>query len=280
MCAKLHSIVDLSDVIAYDEGTADIERENQKSFRSSFPDGFKRARKESGLTQEQFAEVFDVNLSSVRGWEQGRHTPEIDTIEKICNFFGCSMDYLFMRTDFRNPDDNAISDLVGLDDTALLTLQWAKKDPQIIKVLNHVLSNRILVEKIVTLFASKFFSENCVDIDAEGRAIPHCYIRNENNNEMKYCLVDTISELESWIDRFYKEYEDDQLFSRQMAYRLLKCRTKPDLIERLYKTLKADGGVDYTPEQVKTAVEFLLYCGYRKRMEQDNFEYQPFLEEA
>ena len=40
-------------------------------------------RKESGLTQEQLAEVFGVTVGAVHKWEAGMSTPELSLILEI-----------------------------------------------------------------------------------------------------------------------------------------------------------------------------------------------------
>lgn len=39
------------------------------------PDEIQTARKRLGLSQEQFADVFGISVSSLRKWEQGQYSP-------------------------------------------------------------------------------------------------------------------------------------------------------------------------------------------------------------
>lgn len=59
-----------------------------------FAQRLKELRKESGLTQTQFAQKFNVSNGAVGMWETGKREPDIDTINRLANFFYVSVDYL------------------------------------------------------------------------------------------------------------------------------------------------------------------------------------------
>ncbi len=59
-----------------------------------FTQRLKELRKERGLTQKQLAEVLETTDDSIFSWEKGRSQPSIETLQKICNYFNVSADYL------------------------------------------------------------------------------------------------------------------------------------------------------------------------------------------
>ena len=59
-----------------------------------FTQRLKELRKEGGLTQKQLAEVLETTDDSIFSWEKGRSQPSIETLQKICNYFNVSADYL------------------------------------------------------------------------------------------------------------------------------------------------------------------------------------------
>lgn len=289
MSAKLHSSTDLSTIIPYDEGA--LDRENPKEFRSGFPAGFKRARKEAGLSQQQFSDIFiskpgkqrPVGPYTVQSWEQGRHLPEVDTIERLCDFFGCSFDYLFGRTDHRNPDEQMICEYTGLNEDAVASLHSLKGDAQAMEMINYFLSNRIVLKALIQLFESEFWDANCIDQLAEGRAISG-FLRPE---EKKFCVINVVDSLMPEIEQFRKDHEEDQAFSRQMVFRLIQ--DFPGSSENIYQRLlnnekrahsTQSGMRVFSDEQISIAVEFLLYCGYEERMKRDGFDFQKYLDEG
>ena len=58
----------------------------------------KKLREEKGLSQAAFAKEFGVAQSTVGGWEAGTREPNFDTVQKLADYFGVSVDYLLCRT--------------------------------------------------------------------------------------------------------------------------------------------------------------------------------------
>lgn len=90
-----------------------------KLYSFSFKDGFKRARKNNGYTQKTFSEKFNTSIETVRNWEQGRNIPEIETLEKLCNFFHCDIDYLFGNIECETHNKQFIHDYTGLSEVTI-----------------------------------------------------------------------------------------------------------------------------------------------------------------
>lgn len=61
----------------------------------------KELRKEKKLTQEQLADNFFVNKSSISRYEKNTQVPELEILIKIAEFFDVSVDYLLGRSDNR-----------------------------------------------------------------------------------------------------------------------------------------------------------------------------------
>ena len=57
----------------------------------------KTERKNLKLTQPQLAEKLGVSLDMVKSMETNRSNPSIDTLNKLADTFGCSVDYLLGR---------------------------------------------------------------------------------------------------------------------------------------------------------------------------------------
>ena len=74
----------------------------------------KTLRKERSMTQQELADALGLSKSTVAYYEAGRRAPNIKMIHKICDFFGCSTDYLLGRTTY--PSQN-----LSEHDTAFLT---------------------------------------------------------------------------------------------------------------------------------------------------------------
>lgn len=63
----------------------------------------KQLRKESRITQEQLAKYLNVDQSMITKLENGTRKLNITLIEKLCNLFGCSEEYLIGEDDFYIP---------------------------------------------------------------------------------------------------------------------------------------------------------------------------------
>lgn len=80
---------------------------------SIFSKRFKEERKRKGLTQQQLAEKFHTDKSSISKYENDHSMPELPILQEYAKFFGVSIDYLLGNTDERSPADKikkAISD--------------------------------------------------------------------------------------------------------------------------------------------------------------------------
>lgn len=58
----------------------------------------KEERELNKLTQKELAEKIDVTPATIGLYEQGRRTPDYDTLVKIANILDVSIDYLLGRT--------------------------------------------------------------------------------------------------------------------------------------------------------------------------------------
>lgn len=63
----------------------------------------KQLRKASRITQEQLAKYLGLDQSMITKLENGTRNLNITLIEKICNLFGCSEDYLMGEDDVYIP---------------------------------------------------------------------------------------------------------------------------------------------------------------------------------
>ena len=54
----------------------------------------KRLRQDKGINQEQLAGQLHVTRQAVSNWETGKTQPDIETLTKIAEYFGVSVEYL------------------------------------------------------------------------------------------------------------------------------------------------------------------------------------------
>jgi transcriptional regulator with XRE-family HTH domain len=64
----------------------------------TFHDKLRQCRKESGLSQEDIAEKLHVSRQAVSKWERGINEPDIETIVRLSDLYGVTIDQL-LRAD-------------------------------------------------------------------------------------------------------------------------------------------------------------------------------------
>lgn len=69
---------------------------------ATFGERLKLLRKSKGFTQEKMATAFNVERATLSKWEIDHTIPDVSTIKKIAEYFGCSVDFLLGISD--NPD--------------------------------------------------------------------------------------------------------------------------------------------------------------------------------
>lgn len=62
-------------------------------------------RSELGLTQNELADKLNISRASLSHYEAMRRDPDTETLRKIADFFGVSIDYLLCQSNIRNYDD-------------------------------------------------------------------------------------------------------------------------------------------------------------------------------
>lgn len=112
-------------------------------------------RKEKGLTQEELAKILNVSARSVGFYETGQRDPGTETLQRLAEFFDCSIDYLLGKSNIRNPadeiaeavkDDPELADFWNVlrerEDLKLLFKQTKKLEPkeiqQIIRIIKAI----------------------------------------------------------------------------------------------------------------------------------------------
>ena len=63
----------------------------------------KEMRTARGWTQQDLADKLNTKYQTIGHYETGRREPDIDTIFRLCDIFGCSADYLLGRSDLQDP---------------------------------------------------------------------------------------------------------------------------------------------------------------------------------
>ncbi len=105
-----------------------------------FGDKLRELRKEKNIPQEELANLFGVNKSTISAWEVNKAQPSYETLIKLANYFGVTPNYLL---GFDDNDLEKIEKLkIALKEAGLmigddLTLEEFEKALKIIDVMKE-----------------------------------------------------------------------------------------------------------------------------------------------
>ncbi|MDE7252588.1 MAG: helix-turn-helix domain-containing protein [Acetatifactor sp.] len=83
-------------------------------------------RAERGIYQKELADYLKVSIGTISNYEQGIHNPDYETLCKLADFYGVSIDYLMGRTAIRtciDELDRPLTDNYTIADLLNTTLQ-------------------------------------------------------------------------------------------------------------------------------------------------------------
>ena len=113
-----------------------------------FSSVLQQLRKEARLTQDQIAEILNVQKRTYGSWERGERQPDIEMLCKIADYFNVTTDYLLGRTPMEVEiigDDSTDP----LDDHYKITIRQDEKTPsadelerRIVEIMNREFEKR------------------------------------------------------------------------------------------------------------------------------------------
>ena len=59
-------------------------------------------RKERGVLQKEVATYLNVTVATISNYEKGVHSPDLETLILLADFFDVSTDYLLQRTNYKS----------------------------------------------------------------------------------------------------------------------------------------------------------------------------------
>lgn len=60
-----------------------------------------KLRREKGCLQKEVAAYLNMTVATISNYEKGVHTPDLNTLAKLADFYDVSTDYLLQRTNYR-----------------------------------------------------------------------------------------------------------------------------------------------------------------------------------
>jgi len=88
-------------------------------------------RSARGMQQADLAKELSVSRVSISRYETGERDPDIETILRLCDIFGCTSDYLLGRSPVPSPD-------LDPQEEAMI-LAWRRATPEIRAIIDTAL---------------------------------------------------------------------------------------------------------------------------------------------
>lgn len=106
----------------------------------TFGERLKLLRTEKELTQTELGKHFNLGKTAISLYETDDRFPDKEILDKMADFFDCSLDYLLGRVDVKKTEENVSDFHVGLSrkDEGLLT----EEDKQDIKNFAEFVINK------------------------------------------------------------------------------------------------------------------------------------------
>ena len=70
-----------------------------EEIRNGIKNALIAAREEKGLTQLQLAKIIGKTPTAVASWEQGLSLPNLQTLYRLADYYGKTLDYMFGDSD-------------------------------------------------------------------------------------------------------------------------------------------------------------------------------------
>lgn len=90
----------------------------------------KELREEKSKSQYEISKEIDVARYTYANWEQGRSEPSIADLEKLANYFGCTIDYLIGRENDFGITQNKTNSLTTKEERLLKSFTQLDTDEQ------------------------------------------------------------------------------------------------------------------------------------------------------
>lgn len=129
--------------------TDDLHLLSEKTME--FGEFLAELRKEKGYLQKEVAAYLNVTVATISNYEKGVHTPDLNTLTKLADFYDVSTDYLLQRTKYKasiNTLNKPLSADYTLSDLMNTTLELDRHNTQSLLDYFELLTLRNSVKRV------------------------------------------------------------------------------------------------------------------------------------
>ncbi|MBA2874546.1 helix-turn-helix domain-containing protein [Thermaerobacillus caldiproteolyticus] len=123
----------------------------------------KYLRKQQNWTQEELAQRLNISRSQISKWENGELLPDVQSLEKLSNLYGVSIDFLIGRQTNKKEllrEVNRLYQTDRIDETMLDIIAYLKQNPEMEKAIYSLVQlptkKRKHIEAIIATLVKEF----------------------------------------------------------------------------------------------------------------------------
>ena len=160
------------------------------------------ARKGLGLSQKKLADRLGVTERTVRHWELGTSLADTVALADMSALFGLSTDYLLGISDFTKPENEFLSEQLGISDKATTNLRYFGKSEGN-KILSYIATDLRSFTKFMHNMGQYFDADyNCILAEVrDGKSVYYEPVKRPNGENEHRILLGRSAENESGYDK-------------------------------------------------------------------------------
>jgi transcriptional regulator with XRE-family HTH domain len=176
----------------------------------------KKARKDSELTLAKVAEkIGKEQYQTVSKYESENSVPSFDVVLKLCNLYGCEIDYILGLIDNKTKSHKDICEMTGLSEEAADTLlRWKRSGYSVFGTdfFSEILKDKKLMydlEEAGREYSTiKNMSENSID-EYDGEADGKGWIVTDKNTALKFLAYEVSRLITNFTYRYLEINSED-----------------------------------------------------------------------
>lgn len=181
-------------------------------MREAFASNLKTIRETRGISQADLAINLGVSRVSIGYYEKGERVPDIETLNKLCDYFEVSSDYMLGRT--TNPSTNieeqAITNRLGLSGLSISILEQVNSySDELATILNILIEQefayRVIWADTLEKYPSSFTKHRSKVFGDIDKQINEEIKKHPDLEERKSDYADTVkaSMINKWAENYY-----------------------------------------------------------------------------
>ena len=244
-----------------------------ENYKAPLPSRLRYLMGTSGHTQADLASHLGISRQSVSAYMDGSANPTPMAIVRIANFLGVSTDYLLGNAEYQKQETSRLNaEDIGLSENAASILQYVntQNDKSKLIVLNYLIENKVLLEKIASYLA---FSAKNIAQSKQFSLIPY----DRRNMDGRLFFADIVENLQKFQSDFLDSIKEDEKAIEQMAFSIISKCVDDNIAGQWCQLLYDCQNNPDKHEQLSMIAKFLRFYGYADFMNRVGCNLEQFI---